>query len=65
MARLFGVISKVNEKEDHFIAYVKNPLNYYWYKYDDENVYPLNNFRNEVIDSTNPYVLFYQKISFN
>ena len=63
--RLFGVISRINGNEDHFIAYVKNPINCLWYKYDDECVYPVNNFRNEILESTNPYVLFYQKIAFN
>ena len=63
--RLFGVVSETNERNGHFISYVRNPIDWRWYKYDDEYVYPLNNFRIEVIDSSNPCVLFYQKISYN
>ena len=63
--RLFGVVSLINGNKGHFIAYVQNPINYCWYKYDDEYVSLVNNFRNEIINEANPYVLFYQKISYN
>ena len=63
--RLFGVVSETNERNGHFISYVRNPIDCRWYKYDDEYVYPINNFTIEVIDSSNPCVLFYQKISYN
>ena len=60
---LIGVVSDVNGNRDHYISYVKNPIDNCWYKYDDEYVYPVNDFIKEVISSANPYVLFYKKIS--
>ena len=62
MYRLFGVVAEnTTGINKHFIAYCKSPINYCWYKYDNDFVYLVNNFKNEIIDSSEPYVLFYQK----
>ena len=47
----------------HFIAYCKDPISQSWNKYNDAIVYEVQNFKNEVVDSVMPYILFYQKIS--
>ena len=61
--RLFAIVSESDGINSHFLAYCKNPINHCWYKYDDEYVSIVNNFKNEIIDSNNPYILFYQKIT--
>ena len=55
---LIGVVSELN---GNYIANCRNPINCCWYKYDDDYVSDVKNFQNEIIDSTNPCILFYQK----
>jgi ubiquitin C-terminal hydrolase len=61
--RLIGVVSNIEKKgiSDHFIAYCKSPIDKEWYKYDDDLVSKVLNFRQEIIDDTIPYILFFQK----
>ena len=59
--KLIGVVIELNRLNRRFIGYCRNPINYCWYKYDDENINVMNNFKNEIIHSANPCVLFYQK----
>ena len=62
--KLIGVVT-INKGESynrrHFIAYCMSPISLEWFKYDDDLVTPVVNFKEEVIDSI-PYILFYQKI---
>ena len=62
MYALFGVVTHIggNGSSGHFIAYCKSPLNKIWYRYNDDCVSRVINFKQEVIDSI-PYILFYQK----
>ena len=62
---LIGVISQLGENglAGHFIAFCKNPISKAWFKYNDAIVTPVTNFKSEVIDYANPYLLFYQKIN--
>ena len=57
---LFGIVDK-NNLEDHYLAYVKSPIDNNWYKYSDEKVFNVNNFQKEILKSNNPCILFYQK----
>ena len=60
--KLFGVVSELDKIKKKFVSYCKSPINYSWYKYDDDKVEIVNNFKNEIIDSSNPCILFYQKL---
>ena len=62
---LFGVISHVreNDKTGNFIAYCQKDLNHQWFKFNDDQVSPVNNFEEEVINNPMPCVLFYKKIN--
>ena len=59
---LIGVISLIGEDLDkgHFIAFCRNPISNQWYKYNDEFINQVIDFKKEVIDSYKPYILFYQ-----
>ena len=63
--KLIGVVTYIKESgpNGHFIAYCRSPINYQWFKYDDDIVTKVNNFQNEIIDYGIPYILFYNKIS--
>ena len=60
---LIGVITqnRKSNKLGNYIAYCKNPINNCWNKYDDSVVSPIIDFKSEVIDSSIPILLFYQK----
>ena len=67
MFDLIGVVTHMGESgaSGHFIAYCKNPIDGKWYKYNDDLVFEVYNFKNEVIDYAMPYILFYQKQHIN
>ena len=64
MYTLIGVVTHMGESgaSGHFIAYCKSPRDYNWYKYNDDLVSKVINFKQEIIDYAMPYILFYQKI---
>ena len=45
----------------HFVAACKSPKNGVWYKYNDDLVFPVQNFQTEILNYAMPYILFYQK----
>ena len=63
--RLIGVIIHLGESSmrGHFISFCQDPITYNWYKYDDSNVTDIGNFKSDIIDFGEPYILFYQKIN--
>ena len=63
---LIGVVTHLGESgaSGHFIAYCKSPINNQWYNYNDELVFPVNDFKKQVIDYGMPYILFYQRINY-
>ena len=63
MYDLIGVVTHMgdNDKSGHFVAFCKNPINGNWYNYNDDLVFPVNDFKRDVIDYAMPYILFYQK----
>ncbi len=67
MYNLIGVISPIGEMSEtsHFFACCKSPIDNKWYKYNDESVTPVNNYKEEIIGHTMSYILFYQKIDNN
>ena len=60
---LIGVVTHMGESgaSGHFIAACKSPINGVWYKYNDDLVFPVQNFQNEILNYAMPYILFYQK----
>ena len=63
---LIGVVTHMGESgaSGHFIAACKSPINRKdrkWYKYNDDLVFPVQNFQNEILNYAMPYILFYQK----
>ncbi len=60
---LIGVVTHIGESGQyaHFMAHCKSSINNTWYRFDDKNVYRINNVYNDVINFETPYILFYQK----
>ena len=60
---LIGVVTHIEESgsNGHFIATCKSPIDSLWYQYDDDLVSRVDNFTEQVLNSTMPYFLFYQK----
>ena len=65
--KLIGVVTHMGESgaSGHFIAYCKSPISTEWYKYNDDFVTPVGDFKSEIIDYAMPYILFYQKVDGN
>jgi ubiquitin C-terminal hydrolase len=63
MYKLIGVVTHIGESGagGHFIAYCRSPIDSNWYKYNDEIVTKVTNFKKEIIDYAMPYILFYRK----
>ena len=61
---LYGVITHIGKSGPyaHFVASCKSPVDGNWYRFNDGLVSPIYDFKKEVHDFANPYVLFYQKI---
>ena len=61
--RLIGVVTHMGESgaSGHFIAYCRSPIDNQWYKYNDDIVTIVKNFKGEIIDYAMPYILFYEK----
>ena len=58
----FKLISVVTEEENkNFIAYCKNLNEQQWYRYDDNTINKVNNFKSQIVDSGLVHILFYQK----
>ena len=61
---LIGVITHIGESNNngHFVAFCREPItNKKWFLYNDAIVKEVKNFKKEVIDFGEPYILFYQK----
>ena len=60
---LIGVVTHMGESgaSGHFIAYCKSPINGSWYRYNDDLVSQVYNFKQEIIDYAMPYILFFQR----
>ena len=60
---LMGVVTHMGESgaSGHFIAYCKSPIDQQWYRYNDDLVSKVFNFKQEIMDYAMPYILFFQK----
>ena len=61
--KLIGVVISVNDldKNKHFIAFCRSPIDQKWYKYDDSSVSLVRNAVEEIFNNNIPNILFYQK----
>ena len=62
--KLIGVVIHMGDNgiNGNFIACCKSPINNKWYKYNDDLVSEIVNFKQEIIDCSNASILFYEKI---
>ena len=60
---LYGVITQIGENGPnvHFIASCKSPVDFKWYRYNDAQVDPIQDFKKDIFDFGIPYILFYEK----
>ena len=59
---LYGIITLVKDNsEDKYLALCKNKENNNWYRFDDENIYYINDVENDIINYGKPLILFYNK----
>ena len=60
---LIGVVTHMGDSSEsgHFIASCRNPMNNYWYQYNDDLVFPITDFNSQVLNYAMPYILFYKK----
>ena len=56
---LYAVLTHTDQ--NHFFAFCKSPVNKKWYKFDDDKVNLIRNYKKTVINCFNPDILFYQK----
>ena len=63
MYELIGLVTHMGESggSGHFIATCKTPIDKNWYQYNDDLVFPVTNFNQQMIDYATPYILFYKK----
>ena len=60
---LYGVITHLGESgpNAHFVASCKSPVDNKWYRYNDAQVSPIQDFKRDVYNFGIPYILFYEK----
>ena len=60
---LVGVVTHMGESggSGHFIATCRSPIDNNWYKYNDDLVFPVADFNQEILNYAMPYILFYKK----
>ena len=65
--KLIGVVTHLGESgaSGHFIAYCRSPIDYQWYRYNDDIVSKVVNVNDEIMNYAMPYILFFQNISLN
>ena len=60
---LIGLVTHMGESggSGHFIATCKSPIDKNWYQYNDDLVFPVTNFNQQMLDYATPYILFFKK----
>ena len=63
--KLLGVVSRFGSpgSNEYFISFCRSPIDNLWYKYNNDFISKVIDFKNEVIYSGSPEILFYQKIN--
>ena len=62
---LIGLVTHMGESggSGHFIATCKSPKDKNWYQYNDDLVFPVTNFNQQMLDYATPYILFFKKFN--
>ena len=62
---LIGLVTHMGESggSGHFIATCKSPIDKNWYQYNDDLVFPVTNFNQQMLDYATPYILFFKKFN--
>ena len=60
MFKLTGVISE-EEKIGQYVAFCRSEKENQWYRYDNDSVLKINNFKKQIVDAGMIHILFYQK----
>lgn len=58
--KLIGVICQIGEKDRIFYSYCKSPIDNNWFKFNNDLVSKVVDFKNEVINCNFPHILFYK-----
>ena len=60
---LYSLISKVKKdnSNSYYIASCKSEIDFKWYRYNNDKVTPITNFKEEVIFYGKPCILFYKR----
>ena len=60
---LIGVVAHMGESggSGHFIATCRSPIDNNWYQYNDDLVFPVTDFNQQILNYAMPYILFYKK----
>ena len=60
---LIGVVTHMGESGSagHFIATCKSPKDRQWYQFNDDLVFPVTNFQQQLLNYAMPYILFFKK----
>jgi ubiquitin C-terminal hydrolase len=63
MYELIGVVTHMGESGSagHFIATCKSPKDRQWYQFNDDLVFPVTNFQQQLLNYAMPYILFFKK----
>ena len=61
VGKMFKLISVIKEENGNFIACCKNLNEQQWYRYDENSISKITNFKSQIVDSGLVHVLFYQK----
>ena len=64
---LIGVVTHMGESgaSGHFIATCRSPKDNYWYQFNDDLVFPVTDFNQQILNYAMPYILFYKKNHIN
>ena len=60
--KLIGVVTTLDKYgiNKHYFSFCKSPIDEQWYKYDDDNITQVINVKQEILENSIPYILFYQ-----
>ncbi len=64
---LIGVVTHMGESgsSGHFIATCRSPKDNNWYQFNDDLVFPVTDFNQQILNYAMPYILFYKKNHLN
>jgi ubiquitin C-terminal hydrolase len=60
---LIGVVTHMGESggSGHFVATCRSPRDNNWYQFNDDLVFPVTDFNQQILNYAMPYILFYKK----